>query len=181
MNADYSMADSKDWTWVLEKPCPECGFDGAGVTRFDIAPALRAQVEEFAELAKSPLAQRRPSPQVWSAHEYICHVRDVYELYSTRLGLMVHEDNPLYPNWDQDETAAADNYSTQDSAQAVVDLIANGQKLADEFEALFDEQWARVGRRSDGASFTIDTFGRYLAHDPHHHLWDIRQGFVRLS
>ena len=23
--------DTKDWTWVLERPCPECGFDPATV------------------------------------------------------------------------------------------------------------------------------------------------------
>ena|SRR5579871_5162405 len=22
--------DTKDWTWVLERPCPECGFDTQG-------------------------------------------------------------------------------------------------------------------------------------------------------
>ena len=24
--------DTKDWTWVLDRPCPECGFDPARVT-----------------------------------------------------------------------------------------------------------------------------------------------------
>src|SRR4051794_791858 len=23
--------DTKDWTWVLDRPCPECGFDPAAV------------------------------------------------------------------------------------------------------------------------------------------------------
>ena len=22
--------DTKDWTWVLQRPCPECGFDTQG-------------------------------------------------------------------------------------------------------------------------------------------------------
>ena len=34
--------------------------------------------------------------------------------------------------------------------------------------------WTRPGRRSDGASFTIETFAKYLIHDPVHHLWDVR-------
>jgi hypothetical protein len=36
-----------------------------------------------------------------------------------------------------------------------------------------DAEWGRKGLRSDGATFTIDTFGRYLLHDPIHHLWDV--------
>ena len=24
------VPDTKDWTWVLERPCPECGFDTQG-------------------------------------------------------------------------------------------------------------------------------------------------------
>jgi hypothetical protein len=34
-------------------------------------------------------------------------------------------------------------------------------------------QWQRTGRRSDGASFTVETFARYLIHDPVHHLYDV--------
>jgi hypothetical protein len=34
------------------------------------------------------------------------------------------------------------------------------------------EQWERRGRRSDGAAFTVATFGRYMIHDPEHHLFD---------
>ncbi|HEY5013683.1 MAG TPA: DinB family protein, partial [Acidimicrobiia bacterium] len=25
--------DTKDWTWVLERPCPECGFDASAFAR----------------------------------------------------------------------------------------------------------------------------------------------------
>ena len=24
------IPDTKDWTWVLQRPCPECGFDTRG-------------------------------------------------------------------------------------------------------------------------------------------------------
>jgi hypothetical protein len=33
--------------------------------------------------------------------------------------------------------------------------------------------WERRGRRSDGAAFTVATFGRYMIHDPIHHLHDV--------
>jgi len=42
-------------------------------------------------------------------------------------------------------------------------------------------QWGLTGNRSDGASFTIESFARYLIHDPVHHLYDVRTGFEELG
>ena len=43
--------------------------------------------------------------------------------------------------------------------------------------ALFDDsapgQWGRTGHRSDGADFTVESFGRYFIDDPVHHLYDV--------
>ena len=33
--------DTKDWTWVLDEPCPECGFDAPGLDRDRIPQAIR--------------------------------------------------------------------------------------------------------------------------------------------
>lgn len=87
---------------------------------------------------------------------------------------MLDEDDPLYPNWDQDASAVADRYNEQDPVVVADELIAAAADLAAEFERLDDDQWARRGRRSDGASFTVATFARYLIHDPVHHLFDVR-------
>ena len=34
--------DTKDWTWVLDKPCPECGYDASTVAVADLAHRIRA-------------------------------------------------------------------------------------------------------------------------------------------
>ena len=34
--------DTKDWTWVLDRPCPDCGFDASSVSASDVADRLRA-------------------------------------------------------------------------------------------------------------------------------------------
>ena len=51
--------------------------------------------------------------------------------------------------------------------------MAAASQLADSFAAVRPEQHARPGTRSDGARFTVETFARYLIHDPVHHLWDV--------
>jgi DinB superfamily len=167
------VPDTKDWTWVLRRPCSECGLDTSSVTRADIPAMIRANAAAWQEPLGTPDAARRPLPAKWSPLEYGCHVRDVFRLYHYRLGLMLTEDDPLYPNWDQDETAVADRYGEQDPAEVARQLRAAADTLAGRFAAVSGDQWRRPGRRSDGAVFTVETFGRYLVHDPVHHLYDV--------
>ena len=41
------VPDDKDWTWVLERPCPECGFDASTLAPESIAPLLRANADDL--------------------------------------------------------------------------------------------------------------------------------------
>jgi predicted carbohydrate-binding protein with CBM5 and CBM33 domain len=86
---------------------------------------------------------------------------------------MLTEDDPLYPNWDQDETAVVDDYASQRPGVVAGELASAAEALAASFAAVSDDQWLRQGRRSDGATFTVETFARYLMHDPIHHLYDV--------
>ena len=115
----------------------------------------------------------RPSPAKWSALEYGCHVRDVLRLYEQRLALMLTQDGPQLPNWDQDATAAEDRYGEQDPVVVAGELATAAEVIAAHFDELAPGQWQRTGSRSDGADFTIESFGRYFIHDPVHHLYDV--------
>ena len=35
------VPDTKDWTWVLQRPCPECGLDTQGFPREAVAGMIR--------------------------------------------------------------------------------------------------------------------------------------------
>ena len=175
------VPDDKDWTWVLERPCPECGFDAAALRPADVADALRTNAAAWRPLLDHPMAGRRPSDDRWSALEYACHVRDVFRLYDRRLGWMLDRDDPTFENWDQDATALAERYGEQPVDTVLTDLEVAGAVLADHFARVGGDQWTRTGQRSDGASFTIDTFARYLVHDPVHHVWDVEQGYAALD
>src|SRR5436305_63911 len=118
-------------------------------------------------------ARAGPEPAKWSPLEYACHVRDVFRLYDQRLELMLSQDDPLFPNWDQDETAVTDRYGEQDPAEAAAALRQAAFAIAGRFEGVTGDQWQRTGARSDGARFTVETFARYFVHDPVHHLYDV--------
>jgi hypothetical protein len=166
--------DTKDWTWVLERPCPECGFDASAVHDDNVASLIRDNVAAWPAVLRRPDVTVRPDESTWSPLEYAAHVRDVYRLFGLRLGLMLTEDDPVYPSWDQDETAIEDRYSEQDPETVSGELVDAGRALADDFDAVPSDAWSRPGRRSDGARFTVSSFARYLVHDPTHHLWDVR-------
>ena len=166
--------DSKDWTWVLDAACAECGLDTRQVRSEQVAALLRDNAAAWPAVLERPDVRDRPDPVTWSPLEYACHVRDVFRRYDARLLLMLDEDDPLYANWDQDETAVTERYGEQDPADVARDLLAAGLALATRFDGVAGPQWQRPGRRSDGARFTIATFARYLLHDPVHHLHDVR-------
>jgi hypothetical protein len=167
--------DAKDWTWVLNTPCPECGFDASRLSRARFGPALRATGQRWADILTGGGAGLavRPDPQVWSPLEYACHVRDVYRLFDWRLRRMLDEDGPHFENWDQDVTAVQSRYDRADPATVRTELLEALDVLATRFDGVAGEQWERTGFRSDGATFTVDSFGRYLVHDPLHHLHDV--------
>ena len=165
--------DTKDWTWVLERPCAECGVEAAVIGRAQVAADIRSSAAAWVDVLDRADVRQRPAPDVWSPLEYGCHVRDVLRLYDERLRLMLDQDDPTYPNWDQDATAVTERYETQDPAQVSAELLAAAQTVADRFEALTPEQWTRRGRRSDGAYFTVETFSQYFLHDVLHHLHDV--------
>jgi hypothetical protein len=171
------VPDDKDWTWVLSRPCPECGFDASSLPAQSVAPLLRSNADAWQDVLRRPAASSgavRPLiADRWSPLEYACHVRDVCLLYHERLVLMLREDDPLYRNWDQDATAVEERYLEQEPRVVAAELGEAAARLAALFDAVKGEQWQRRGRRSDGAAFTVAGFARYMVHDPVHHLYDV--------
>jgi hypothetical protein len=167
------VPDNKDWTWVTRLPCPECGIDMPSVLRSELGALTRVKAAAWRELLNGLSDPRhRPVPDVWSALEYGCHVRDVLLLTDYRLGLMLASDSPVYPSWDQDAAAVSGRYGEQDPAAVGGALYKAAEMVAARLDGLTAEQWQRTGTRDDGAHFTVESFARYNIHDQVHHLYD---------
>ena len=165
--------DDKDWTWVLERRCPECGLEVAAIEPADVGQRLRDQLPVWRSVLSHDGATLRPDEGTWSATEYACHVRDVCTLYARRLLRMLTENDPEYPNWSSDDAAVDGRYGDQAPTLVITQLETELAALADAFDAVHSGQWARPGQRSDGAVFTVASFSRYLLHDVVHHGWDV--------
>jgi hypothetical protein len=165
--------DTKDWTWVLDRPCGECGFDAASFRRDEVGRAIRANAAAWVPLLQRPDVGMRPHASKWSVLEYACHVRDVLGIFDARLLVMLRDVDPVFENWDQDKTAVADRYERQDPGVVASQILSASSVLAAHYEGVTDAQWHRPGTRSDGSRFTVETLAIYGLHDPIHHLWDV--------
>lgn len=175
------VPDTKNWTWVLDEVCSECGFDATGAELASMGELVPANVAAWPPLLVGDTARERPAGDRWSATEYACHVRDVFRLFDERLRLMLTVDGPQFENWDQDQTAVEQRYDLQDPAVVREELVAAGLACADRWDTVGADDWQRTGDRSDGSSFTIETFARYFLHDPVHHLHDVARGNETLA
>ena len=165
--------DTKDWTWVLERPCPECGFDAPGLARERVPDAIRDNATLWEVVLGTDDAAVRPAPHLWSPLEYACHVRDVNRIFDERARLMLAEDGPAFAAWDQDAAAVEQDYGSQDAAKVAEEVVAAAEAVAATYESVPDDAWERTGTRSNGDEFTVDTLARYHLHDLVHHAHDV--------
>ncbi len=166
--------DGKDWTWTLQRRCPDCAFDATSVRRAAIPALVRDAASRWPDVLARPDATTRPAPTTWSPLEYACHVRDVHRVFAERLRLMLEVDRPTFANWDQDATAVAERYDRQDPDTVSAELAESGEELATAYSRVGHDEWTRTGRRSNGSTFTVETLGQYALHDLFHHVWDVR-------
>ncbi len=171
---DGITPDTKDWTWVLERPCPECGYVAGSFDPLAVGAAVRSSLPRWRSVLDRPDVRVRPRRDVWSPLEYAAHIRDVFRIFDRRLALMLEQDDPAFENWDQDAAAIADRYSEQEPARVAVELTQAGEAIAARFDTVTADQLGRSGHRSDGADFTVESFARYFFHDVAHHLHDVR-------
>lgn len=166
--------DTKDWTWVLEKPCPECGFDPAQINFSAIADQVRSMTPRWQNRLSHADATTRPAPNVWSPTEYAAHVRDVHRVFDGRFEQLLTQDDPLFANWDQDAAAIDGDYASLLPVAVTVELSTAAEQIASRLDTITPDQLDRPGRRSNGSVFTVDTLGRYYLHDLVHHLHDVQ-------
>lgn len=165
--------ENKDWTWVLERPCPECGFDSSAFLVSDLPSLIEVNAFGWTGVLEGVDSPVRPAPNVWSALEYACHVRDVHRVFEERVKLMLDQTDPEFDDWDQDATAVENGYDGQNPASVSVGLAEAAAAASARYAGVTGEQWSRPGRRSNGSVFTVETIGRYHLHDVHHHLYDV--------
>ncbi len=169
--------ETEDWTWVLQRPCPQCGLDASAVAVADLPGRLIASAATWRPRLLGPDPARRPTPTTWSPLEHGAHVRDVLRLAHVRLSLLLEQEDPVFADGDQDATAVQDRYAEQDPARVATEVGRAAEELAALLGQLPPSEDAsprqRPGRRSNGSKVTVASLGRYVLHDLVHHEQDV--------
>ncbi|GAA5036325.1 maleylpyruvate isomerase N-terminal domain-containing protein [Terrabacter aeriphilus] len=170
-----STPDTADWTWVLRRPCPDCGFDADLLPVEEVPAFLRDAGQRYAVRLGRDDARTRPAPGVWSPLEYACHVRDVCDVMRGRLGQVLAGggDTVHFADWDQDATARERQYWRADPDVVAREVTTACDAAATAYALPEGTQWAWPARRSNGSAFTARTLALYFAHDIRHHLRDV--------
>lgn len=175
IGVDGIEPDTKDWTWVIGAVCPDCGFDGPGTPPVNVGDLIRAGISDWMVVLDRDDVALRPASAVWSALECACHVRDVHRIFAQRLTLMLEQDNPPLPSWDQDVAAVEGDYAHRSPPVVAGEFLANADEVAATYDAVPDDAWQRTGQRGNGAAFTVETLALYHLHDVVHHAWDVHK------
>jgi GNAT superfamily N-acetyltransferase len=158
--------------------CPECGFVyedlpvGEVAARVESAPARYRQ----ALLAARPDdVRRRPAPEVWSALEYVEHVRDVLLIQRDRAVVTLIEDRPKLFRMYRDERVTLCHYDRVTAEDAVDQLAMAAQLCALLFAGITGDAWSRtlVYNWPEVAVRDLAWLGRQVVHEVEHHLADV--------
>lgn len=164
--------------------CGECRFAYASVSVEAALQHIRAVPERVAEAVfgrSDDDLRARPSDNTWSALEYVCHVRDVFAVFTTRLYRTRVEDVPILEPMLNDLRVVRFRYNHRELRPVVGELADNVAGLLDEASRNSAPSWERVARRMPGEERSARWLIRQAAHEGLHHLGDIHQVLSRVS
>ena len=137
------------------------------------ATAWRAFLRE----ADDEYLRTNPEPGVFSPIQYGAHVRDIVRVYRDRIIVMLHEENPVFPQFNPDE-GVWESYNRLGREELADDLQAQARRLAGILWRLHPDQWDLTMTRDGGSdgvyTFTVAGLASYAVHEAHHHLLDAR-------
>jgi DinB superfamily len=158
--------------------CPGCDLRYSELSVND-AQAMIADIGDRASEVCGPAPaaalRTRPASDVWSALEYLCHLRDVHATATIRLHRMRTEDAPILEPMLNDLRARRFRYNELDPGAVMHELDRTAAGFLDEIARMPADCWNRGATRLPKEWRSARWLVRHTAHEGVHHLADIRR------
>jgi hypothetical protein len=167
--------------------CDSCEFEWGSVPRDEVAARLGAATAGLAERLTATAPddlRRRPDPEVWSAIEYACHVRDVLLVMRERVLLILRSSSPpAIAPMGRDERVVHDRYREQAPADVSRQLLDAAAMLVFLFDGIDDELWGLtcIYGYPEPAERTLAWVAQHVVHEAEHHLADLVESLPKLQ
>jgi hypothetical protein len=168
---------------AVHEHCDACGFDGSEfddlsllTSLHDLGSTWRALIGRTGEDLRV-----RPSPDVWSAIEYVAHSRDITALHVFGVEQALSVDEPLFPAIEGDELieSAATSYGDADPDVVVDELETEAMRLAGLAQDAGADAWSR-GLTIGESRTDVRRLLEHALHDSLHHVDDVERGLTLL-
>jgi len=159
--------------------CAQCGYSYSLDDAELVGPQIVEGVDGVVTMLVAADASRvreRPDPQTWSAHEYACHLRDVFLVQRERVLLARREDMPDMVAMGRDERVDHDGYTSQATVDVARQLGDAAAMFAHTLSMLDGADWERtvVYFYPERAERTLRCVAVHTMHEVRHHSVDMR-------
>ena len=112
---------------------------------------------------------RAPADDEWTAFQTLCHLRDATLTYAARFRWIVFDDDPLMPDYDENNWVAASKDTPEDVRDILDQVAASRADLVRVLSRLEPAQWQRTGRHAVADSIVLEHYARHqVAHEEMH-------------
>jgi hypothetical protein len=170
--------------------CEQCGFNyDTGDLQGTVTLLIKQAADCAMALTKAAagpdvnVVRLRPEPEVWSAIEYACHVRDVLEVQRLRIAQCLAEDRPVYAPMDRTGRLKRENYEKQDPMEVAAALMRFAREFGAAARVLQPQQLGKLGLYNYPlrAPRSLGWIIRHTAHEIQHHRHDITEILAKLE
>ena len=157
---------------IYGDPCRECSFSWS-MSQAEAESLVANIPERFRELLEGQDASLRHPDLSWSVGAYVCHVADFLWIWSERLAGIALGATGAVGAYDQDDLAQVRNYSLIPLEAGLWSLARAAAHWHDAVELATDRQV--VMEHPERRTLSVLEVVRAIAHDAHHHAWDIQR------
>ena len=138
---------------------------------------LKATARDLVSLvsgADNARLRRAPAPGEWPAATVVAHLADAELVYGVRLRMVVAEDRPLLPGFDENAWAARFGALDPDPRDALARWRTLRESNVRLLDSLAEDEWARTGMHQQRGVMSVAAIAQLLADHDRAHLDQIR-------